>query len=124
MSPRHRNGLLSGFRYAGEGLRYAFETQPNFRFHLAAAAGVLLAGTWLGLPAASWVALIMVIGAVLVTEILNTAVETIVDLVCPGEHVLAKRAKDLAAAAVLLAAITSVVVGFIVLAPPLWARLR
>lgn len=124
VSSRHRNGLRRGFRYACEGLRYATSTQPNFRIHLAAAVGVVLLGLWMELPLVSWAILSLTIGGVLVTEVLNTAIEAVVDLVSPDDHILAKHAKDLAAAAVLLAAITSVIVGFIVLGPPLLARVR
>ena len=114
---------MSGFRFAGEGLRYSFQTQPHFRFHTAAAIGVVALGAWLALPLSAWVVLCLTIGGVLVTELLNTAVETLVDLVSPEDHLLAKHAKDLAAAAVLIAAMASVVVGILVLGPPLWARL-
>lgn len=124
VSPRRRNGFGSGFRYAFEGLWYVVSTQPNFRFHLAAAALVILMSVWLDLSLVSWGLLSLTISGVLVTEILNTAVETVVDLVSPDDHILAKYAKDLAAAAVLLAAATSVIVGLIVLGPPLLSRIR
>ncbi|MCU0520214.1 MAG: diacylglycerol kinase family protein [Anaerolineae bacterium] len=124
MSVRHRNGFLSGFRYAVGGLRYAIDTQPNFRTHIAVSIAVVLLGLWLRLSFPSWAVLALTIGGVLATEMLNTAIETTVDLASPDDHVLAKQAKDLAAAAVLLAALTSVIVGLVVLGPPLWARLR
>ncbi len=81
MSSRRRNGFGSGFRYAFEGLWYVVSTQPNFRIHLAAAALVILMGVWLDLSLVSWGVLSLTIGGVLVTEVLNTAVETVVDLV-------------------------------------------
>lgn len=124
VSPRRRNGYLSGFCFAADGLRYAIETQPHFQFHLAVTVAVVLLAVWLDLSIPSWIALILTIGGVLVTEVLNTAIETIVDLASPDHHVLAKHAKDLGAAAVLLAAVISVLVGLVVLGPPLWARLR
>jgi diacylglycerol kinase len=67
--------------------------------------------------------LALTIGSVLVMELLNTAAETLVDLVSPDYNPLAKRVKDLMAAAVLVAALVSIVVGISVLGPPLWARL-
>ena len=124
MSFRRRRGFLSGFGYAVAGIRWVLETQPNFRFHLAVAVAVVALGVCLQLPAHSWAVLASTIGGVLVVEILNTAVEVFVDLVSPDDRELAKQAKDLAAAAVLLAALTSVVVGIAVLGPPLLARLR
>ncbi len=118
---RHR--FVASFRFAAEGLRYAFDTQPNFRVHVAATVVVALLGLWLGLPWHSWAALALTTGVVLITEIFNTAAETLVDLVSPQYHPLAKQAKDLTAAAVLIAALISVVVGLAVLGPALWARL-
>lgn len=120
---KYRRGFLSGFRYAGEGLRHAFVSQRNFRFHLSAAFAVFITGVWLRLPLGSWAVLALTIGAVLVMELLNTAAETLVDLVSPDYHPLAKQVKDLMAAAVLVAALVSIVVGVAVLGPPLWLRL-
>ena len=113
---------MSGFRYAGEGLHYAFTSQRNFRFHLSAALAVTLLGIWLRLPLQSWALLALTIGSVVVMELLNTAAETLVDLVSPDYHPLAKQVKDLMAAAVLVAALVSVVVGVAVLGPPLWVQ--
>ena len=118
-----RGRFVRSFRYAGEGLWYALRTQPNFRVHVVATVAVVVLGVWLGLPPQSWAALALTIGVVLITEITNTAAEALVDLVSPQYHPLAKQAKDLAAAAVLIAALVSIVVGVAVLGPPLWARL-
>ena len=119
--PRPR--FVSSFRFAGEGVMFVILTQRNFRVHLVAAAAVVAVGTWLQLSAVSWAILALTIGAVLVTEIFNTAAETLVDLVSPDYHPLAKQAKDLTAGAVLVAAAISVVVGLLLLGPPLWAVL-
>lgn len=116
----YRKGFLSGFRYAGDGLRYAFLSQPNFRFHLAMTVAVVLLGAWLNLSVETWALLAMTVGGVLVTEMLNTAAEALVDLVSPEYHPLAKQIKDLMAGAVLVAALVSVTVGLLVLGPPLW----
>ncbi|MBN1250007.1 MAG: diacylglycerol kinase family protein [Anaerolineae bacterium] len=116
--------FLASFRFASEGLLYVFVTQRNFRVHLAIAAIVVALGLWLQLAPASWAILALTIGAVLVTEIFNTAAERLVDLVSPDYHPLAKQVKDLAAGAVLVSAIVSVIVGLLVLGPPLWAALR
>lgn len=123
MSP-HRNGnLWLSFKHAGEGLFYAMRTQRNFRIHLVVAALVVIMGVWLHLPGASWAILTLTIGLVLVTEMINTAAEALVDLASPDYHPLAKLVKDVAAGAVLVIAITAVVVGLILLGPPLLARL-
>lgn len=121
--PDSQNNFLVSFKCAFEGLRYVFETQRNFRFHLVAALLVLLIAYWLEITPVGWAVLILTIGCVLVIEMLNTAVEVMVDLISPDFHPLAKTAKDLAAGAVLLVAITSVLVGIVILGPPLWQRI-
>jgi diacylglycerol kinase len=88
-----------------------------------AAGCVVVLAALLGLRGAELAVLVLTIGLVLVLEALNTALEALVDLVSPGYHPLAKVAKDVAAAAVLLAAITAVAVGLVVLGPRL-AELR
>ena len=123
LSP-HRNGnVWLGFKYAGEGLLHAIRTQRNFRIHLMATLLVVIMGTWLRLPATSWAILALTIGMVLVTEMMNTAAEALVDLASPDYHPLAKLVKDVAAGAVLVIALSAVIVGLIILGPPLLARL-
>ena len=119
---RSRN-LLESFRYAFAGLAYALRTQRNTRIHLTIAAGAVALGLWLGLSLTQWAVLVLTIGSVLVSEMLNTVAETLVDLVSPGYHPLAKVVKDVTAGAVLLTAIISIIVGLLILGPPLWARL-
>jgi len=119
---RSRN-LLDSFRVAFSGLWYALRTQRNTRIHLVIAAAVVGLGLWLDLAPIQWAVLVLTIGVVLVSEMLNTLAETLVDLVSPGYHPLAKVVKDVTAGAVLLAAIISIAVGLLVLGPPLWERL-
>ena len=119
---RSRN-LADSFRHAFAGLWYTLRTQRNARIHLAIAAGVVALGLWLGLSYTQWAVLALTIGFVLVSELLNTVAETLVDLVCPEYHPQAKIVKDVTAGAVLLGAILAVVVGLLVLGPPLWARI-
>jgi len=119
---RSRN-IVESFRFAFAGLWYALRTQRNTRIHLVIAACAIALGVWLGLPSTQWPVLALTIGFVLVSEMLNTVAETLVDLVSPGYHPLAKTIKDVTAGAVLLAALISVVVGLLVLGPPLWIRL-
>ncbi len=118
--PRDR---ISAFRFAFEGLAYLLRTQPHARIHLAMTVAVVAVGWWLGVSTLAWVALTLAIGAVWVAEAFNTAVEAVVDLTSPDFHPLAKVAKDVAAAGVLLAAVAAVVVGLLVFLPPLLARL-
>jgi len=118
----HSRNIGESFRFAFSGLWYALRTQRNVRIHLAIAAAAVVLGLWLGLSSTRWAVLALTIGFVLASEMLNTVAETLVDLVSPGYHPLAKVIKDVTAAAVLLAAIISVIVGLLVLGPPLWAR--
>ncbi len=119
---RSRN-IRESFRFASSGLWYALRTQRNVRIHLIIAAGVVALGLWLDLSPTRWAVLVLTIGFVLASEMLNTVVEALVDLVSPGYHPLAKMVKDVTAGAVLLASIISVIVGLLVLGPPLWAWL-
>jgi len=84
---------------------------------------VLALGAWLSLSRIEWAILALTMGLVWIAEFFNTALEAVVDLASPDIHPLAKVSKDVGAAAVLIAAITSVVVGLAILGPPLWARL-
>ncbi len=123
-SPHQRDiSFWEGFQFASEGLLYAFRTQRNFRVHLAAAFAVIILGAWLRLPRQSWAILALIIGLVLTAEMINTAAEALVDLTSPEYHPLAKLVKDLMAGAVLIVALISVIVGLLILGPPLLLRL-
>ena len=98
-------------------------TQANARIHLAATV-VVLAGGFLGrLSCGEWCAVVAAVGLVWTAEGLNTAIEAVVDLVSPEYHVLAGRAKDLAAGAVLCAAIAAAIIGALIFGPRLAALL-
>jgi len=119
----HSQNLLEAFRCAFAGLWYTLRTQRNMRVHLLIAGAVMLLGLWLRLPADQWAILAATSGVVLISEITNTVVEGVVDLVCPDYHPLAKTVKDAMAGAVFLAAMIAVIVGLLILGPPLWSRL-
>jgi diacylglycerol kinase len=119
---RSRN-FVESFRFAFSGLWYALRTQRNTRIHLAIGAVAVALGLWLNLSPAEWAVVVLTIGFVLVSEMLNTVAETLVDLISPGYHPLAKVIKDVTAGAVLLAAVVSIAVGLLVLGPPLWRLL-
>ncbi len=123
MNPHPHPSLLTSFRCAYRGLLDVIRTQRNFRIHLVIAALALLLAVWLRLPHQEWPCLIISIGTVLSAEVFNTSAEVLVDLASPENHPLAKREKDVAAGAVLLAAVFAVIVGLLLLGPPLWARL-
>lgn len=115
--------VLAAFHCALSGLWYTLRTQRNMRIHLMAVVGVALMGIWLRLPADHWAILALTSGLVLVSEMMNTVVEKTVDLVCPEYHPRAKTAKDVMAGTVVLSAIVAVIVGLLILAPPLWGEL-
>ncbi len=110
---------LQSFRYAFQGWSYVLNNEPNSWIHALATLLVLLLAFWLRLPARDWAILLLAIILVWTAEFFNTAIESLVDLASPKEHPLAKTAKDVAAAAVLIAALTAVLIGLLILAPPL-----
>lgn len=119
-----RNRTLGdSFRCAFAGLSHAVRTQRNLRLHLLAALVVLGLAAWARVGAVATAALAMAVAAVIVSEIINTAIETIIDLISPGYHPLAGLAKNLAAAAVVVAALFAALVGAVILGPPLWGKL-
>lgn len=118
MSIRRR---ANSFRFAFQGLADLFRTQANARIHLVAAAGTLAAGLYLGLSRLEWVAVSLCIALVLSLEAINTALEYLTDLVAPEYHPLAGKAKDAAAAGVLLAAMGAAAVGALIFLPKLYA---
>jgi diacylglycerol kinase (ATP) len=111
--------LAFSFVWAFRGLGALLHTQANARIHLAATALVVVAGLACGITRGEWCAVVVVIGLVWTAEGLNTAIETVVDLVSPEHHLLAGRAKDVAAGAVLCAALTAAVIGLLVFVPRL-----
>ena len=116
--------LPASFRYAAQGLAYGFASQRNFRIHVFTGLVVFGLGLWLGLSAERLALLVLTVAAVLVLELLNTATEAVVDLTIGRQfHPLARIAKDCAAAAVLVAALSSLMIALLLLAPPLWVRL-
>lgn len=113
--------LFSSFRYAWAGITYAFTTQRNFRIHTAVGSVAIILCWLLNVSNVEVAIICLTIGAVLVMEILNTALESLVDLtVGQTYHRLAKIAKDCAAGAVLMAAIVALTIAALIFAPPLW----
>ncbi|MDB9526232.1 diacylglycerol kinase family protein [Oscillatoria sp. CS-180] len=114
------HNLGSSFLYAGQGIYYALRTQRNFRIHAVASILVISLGVVLKLSNVHIAVLGLTCGAVMALELINTALEAVVDLtVKQTYHELAKIAKDCAAAAVFVAALTAILVGVCLIAPPL-----
>lgn len=108
---------IDSFRYAFKGLAELFARQINARIHLAAAVVAVGAGFYFHISPLEWVALTGCIAAVIALEAINTALEYLTDLVSPDYHPLAGKVKDVAAAAVLVAAAGSVIIGLIIFVP-------
>ena len=125
--PGRRGGGLAArarsFRHAFRGVATLFVTQPNAWIHAAATAAVLALAGWLGLARHDFALLTLAIACVWAAEAANTALEHLADVVSPRLHEGIRKAKDVAAAAVLLAAVGAAIVGLLVMGPPLLARL-
>jgi diacylglycerol kinase len=111
--------LIRSFGYAFKGVAYATTTQLNFRIHLAATLVVLIAAFTLHISIDEWLWVAVSITLVLVTEILNTMIETLTDLVSPGYNEKAGRIKDMSAGAVVIAAIFAFTTALIIFLPKL-----
>ena len=118
-----RSRALS-FRYAFAGWWYVIRTQRNAWIHAVTSAVVVILAFWLRLSARDWAVIVLAIGLVWTSEFLNTALEAVVDLASPQHQRLARVGKDVGAAAVLIAALSSALIGFLIMGPPLWQRLR
>lgn len=114
---------IQGFKHAFAGWRYVLRTQENAWLHAIATLMVIVLAAWLALPARDWAVLFIAIALVWTAEFINTSLETVVDLASPQKHPLAKVGKDVGAAAVLIAALISIIVGLLILGPPLWGKL-
>lgn len=111
---------LASFRYAFEGWWHVIRTQRNAWIHAVVSLVVLTLSFFLGLSTHDWAVIMIAIALVWIAEFLNTALEAVVDLASPQQHELAKIGKDVGAAAVLIAAATSIIIGLLILGPPLW----
>lgn len=114
--------MLESFYHATHGILQGLKEQRNLRIHFVLSTVVIVLGTFLHVDAISWLALTLSMGLVIGAELLNTAIEHVVDLTSGGEyHPAARKAKDTAAAAVLITAIAALAVGLIVFLPRLCA---
>lgn len=109
--------FTKSFLHAVRGIRHAFRNERNFRIESAFALAVLFLTFFFPLPATERAAVILTIGVVLALEILNTAVEWLMDVLQPEYHESVKVVKDLSAAAVLIASVFAMLVGVVVFAP-------
>ena len=108
---------LRSFGYAWKGIQSCVGKEQNLSFHLIAAMEVIIAGIVLGITRTEWIMVVMCIGTVIAAELLNTAIEKLVDLVSPERHPVAGRVKDIAAGAVLICAVAAAIIGLIIFIP-------
>ncbi|MED4016494.1 diacylglycerol kinase family protein [Sutcliffiella cohnii] len=112
-----RGSLSKSFFFALEGFMYVLKKERNIKIHIIIAIFMILLSLYLNISKIEWVVLFLIIGGMVVIEIINTAIENVVDLVTEDFHPLAKIAKDVAASAALVFAVVAVVVGIILYLP-------
>lgn len=122
-SPVTSQNRIKSLGYALAGWLYMLRRQKNTRIQAVASIAVMLFAAWLGIGAGDWAILILTITIVWMAEFMNAAVEAVVNLASPELHPMARVAKDVAAAAVLLGVVASVLIGLLLLGPPLLEKL-
>lgn len=114
-----KDPLYKSFGYAFQGIFNTIRTERNIKIHCAAAILVMIFGIWLQISKTEWMICFILFGLILALELVNTAVEATVDLFTEERKPLAKKAKDAAAGAVLIAAIFAAVIGILIFIPKL-----
>lgn len=108
---------LNSFKYALHGLKCAYKSEAHLRFHCLMAIAVIICGFLFHLSLTEWLICLVCISMVITTELINTAIEATVDLATKEQKLLAQKAKDVAAGAVLISALISAVIGLIIFVP-------
>ncbi|MBO0959460.1 diacylglycerol kinase family protein [Neobacillus sp. MM2021_6] len=116
-SPDKSSTFISSFSYALSGILMALKTERNMRFHFISSILVVGMSSYFSITKVEWIFILFIIGGMFALELMNSAIERVVDLVSLDYHPLAKQAKDLAAGAVLLYAALAIVVGIIIFSP-------
>ena len=111
---------LKSFQYAFQGVVFMVKTQHNSWIHCVAALAAILLSFYFRINRIEWLFIVFSIGLVFLTELINTALEALTDIVSPEKHEMAGRVKDLAAGAVLIAAITALIIGLIIFIPKIF----
>lgn len=117
---RRRWGIVRSFAFAIEGIIHSLKYERNIKIHLAAAIVVIILGVLYNISRFEWLFIILAIGGMISFELMNTAIERVVNLVTLDRHPLAKQAKDVAAGAVLIYAVMSVMIGCIIFLPKMF----
>lgn len=115
--------MYTVFIDAWRGIITAFKAERNLRIHISAALAVVILSAWLNITIPEWSVLLLCTGFVISFELLNTSIETLSNLVEPNPHPAIKKVKDIAAGAVFVAAIISLIIGIIILCPYLYQKI-
>ncbi len=115
---------IRSFGFAFQGFAHLFKTEHNAWLHLSVSVVVIGVGVWFSLSATEWIVIILCIGMVFVAEIFNTAIEHLGDAISEEKNEMIGKAKDLAAAGVLLSTIVAVVIGLILFMPHLISKIE
>ena len=115
---------IRSFGYAGRGIKVVFGSEANMKIHIGIAILVVICGFIFSISITEWIECLLCIGLVFGMEMMNTAIENVVDLASPKLHPLAGKAKDIAAGAVLICAIISVIIGLLIFVPKASALLQ
>jgi diacylglycerol kinase len=114
---------IASFGHAFHGWAFVVRYEKNAWIHAVATICVAIVAAWLNISLRDVAVLVLAVAMVWTAEILNTSIEAVVDLASPTHHPLAKVGKDVGAAAVLIAATAAVIIGLLILGPPLWHKL-
>ena len=117
---KKRKRLSNSFKYAFEGIQEAWKTEQNLKIHFMIIFLVIIAGIVLKISVIEWIICLVLFGLVISLELVNTAIETTVDIAMPEINEKAKFAKDISAGAVLFSAIISAIIGLIIFVPKLF----
>ncbi len=108
---------LIGFSFAFNGIKEIMKSERNFRIHLITTFIIVLMGLFFNIKPYEWIAICLVVSLVLILEMINSAIERIMDFLSPDRHTIVGQIKDITAGSVLVAAITSAVIGAIIFLP-------
>ena len=114
---RGKKRLINSFKYAFEGLKYAFKYEQNLTVHLIAMVLAIIFGIVFKISSNEWLVIFLIIGLVIATELINTSIEATIDLITDEINPLAKIAKDTAAAAVLVFGLTAIAIAAVIFVP-------
>jgi len=111
------NRFFNSINYSMAGLRYAYKNEQSMTIHVSITAAIIILGIILDISRLEWIICIFLLGIIMATELINTALEAVVDLITQDYHPLAKIAKDTASAAVFVFSLVAVIIGGIIFIP-------